>query len=277
MKKWIILLLLCLMTLPFDSALGAEQRVFDNAELFTAYETQLLEAAIVEFQNNTGMDFVVLTSRNLQENKNPEAAADDFYDAGGFGLDEEHSGCLFYLNMAGGEGNRACHLSTTGMMIDYFSDGRLDRTLNACYTHVRAGRYAAAATVTLEQAASYLHAGIPEGQYRYDVLTGQHLTARHKALTANEMLVSAAIALIAGFIYVAIIKRGYLLKGSTYRYSYKDNSTLAMTDSDDTYLRSTTTRTPRSSGGSGGGGSGKGSGVHIGSSGRSHGGGGFRF
>ena len=276
MKKWIALLLLCLTTLPLASALGAGQRVFDNAELFTAQEAQQLEAAIVEFQNNTRMDFVVLTSRDPQENQNPEAAADDFYDTGGFGLDEEHSGCLFYLNMAGGEGNRAFHLSTTGMMIDYFTDDRLDRTLSACRTYLRSGRYAAAAASTLVLTESYIRAGIPEGQYRYDVLTGQRLTARHKALTVAEILVSAAIAFAAGLCYVIFIKRGYRLKGSTYRYSYKTNSTIVITDTDDTYLRSTTTRTPRSSSG-GGGGSGKGSGVHIGSSGRSHGGGGFRF
>ncbi|MCL2496737.1 MAG: TPM domain-containing protein, partial [Clostridiales bacterium] len=220
--------------------------------------------------------FVVLTSRNLQENKDPESAADDFYDTGGFGLDEEHSGCLFYLNMAGGEGNRAYHLSTTGMMIDYFTDERLNRTLNDCSIHLRSGRYAAAAATALAQAEGYVRAGIPEGQYRYDVLTGRRLTARHKALTAAEMLVSALIALVAGFCYVAIVKRGYRLKGSTYRYAYKTNSALVLTDSDDTYLRSTTTRTPRSSSGGGGGG-GRGSGVHTGSSGQSHGGGGGRF
>lgn len=63
-------------------------------------------------------------------------------------------------------------------------------------------------------------------------------------------------------IYVACVKSRYSLKGSTYHYSYQDNGSMKLTDQEDTYLRTTTTRVrkpdpPESTGSHGGGGGGK--------------------
>lgn len=95
------------------------------------------------------------------------------------------------------------------------------------------------------------------------------------------MLVCLAIAAVVGFCFVATVKSRYKLKGSTYDYSFRENSAVRITDRADDYLRTTTTRTRKAdppSGGSGGGfGGSGGSGVHTGSSGTSHGGGGGRF
>ena len=84
-----------------------------------------------------------------------------------------------------------------------------------------------------------------------------------------------------GGLFALITSRRYQLKGSTYRYQLQSNSAMELTDSDDQYLRSTTTQTRkpdnRTGGGLGGGGFGGGSGVHTGGSGTSHGGGGGKF
>ena len=66
MKKYqrITALLLSLaLALAVTSALAASsgERVFDNANLFTAAEEQELRDAIAAFQQATNMDFVVLT------------------------------------------------------------------------------------------------------------------------------------------------------------------------------------------------------------------------
>ena len=45
---------------------------------------------------------------------------------------------------------------------------------------------------SMERVRGYLRDGIPEGQYRYDILTGEMLTARKKALTTAEAAVCAA-------------------------------------------------------------------------------------
>ena len=88
------------------------------------------------------------------------------------------------------------------------------------------------------------------------------------------MLVCALIGLVAALLFIKSVQGSYTLKGSTYHYSFRENSEMGDIDSDDQFLRTTTTRTRRVQSSSGGSGSRSGgSGVHRSSSGRSHGGG----
>ena len=220
------------------------------------------------------MDFVIVTS-NESHKGSAQQVADDFYDQGGFGLDEENSGILYYIDMD----DRYHYLSTTGAMIDYMTDARIENAIDEVTRYLSAGAYAQGASQMISIVRQYVRAGIPEGQYRYDVVTGQRLTARHKALTKNEIILALVIGFAVCLIYVACVRSRYSLKGSTYHYSYQDNGAMKLTDQEDTYLRTTTTRVrkpdpPENTGSHGGGG---GSGVHTSSSGTSHGGGGGHF
>lgn len=270
----IFALLLVLSCLWAGAALADGDRVFDRAELFTASEVQELEQEIQAFQEETGMDFVIVTS-NESHKGSAQQIADAFYEQGGFGLDEEKSGILYYIDMD----DRYHYLSTTGAMIDYMTDARIENAIDEVTRYLSAGAYAQGASQMISIVRQYIRDGIPEGQYRYDVVTGQRLTARHKALTKNEILLALVIGLAVCLIYVACVRSRYSLKGSTYHYSYQDNGSMKLTDQEDTYLRTTTTRVrkpdpPESTGSHGGGG---GSGVHTSSSGTSHGGGGGHF
>lgn len=273
-RQRIFALLLILSCLWAGAALADGDRVFDRAELFTASEVQELEQEIQAFQEETGMDFVIVTS-NESHKGSAQQIADAFYEQGGFGLDEEKSGILYYIDMD----DRYHYLSTTGAMIDYMTDARIENAIDEVTRYLSAGAYAQGASQMVSVVRQYVRAGIPEGQYRYDVVTGQRLTARHKALTKNEILLALVIGLAVCLIYVACVRSRYSLKGSTYHYSYQDNGSMKLTDQEDTYLRTTTTRVrkpdpPESTGSHGGGG---GSGVHTSSSGTSHGGGGGHF
>ena len=270
----IFALLLVLSCLWASAALADGDRVFDRAELFTASEVQELEQEIQAFQEETGMDFVIVTS-NESHKCSAQQIADAFYEQGGFGLDEEKSGILYYIDMD----DRYHYLSTTGAMIDYMTDARIENAIDEVTRYLSAGAYAQGASQMISIVRQYVRAGIPEGQYRYDVVTGQRLTARHKALTKNEIILALVIGFAVCLIYVACVRSRYSLKGSTYHYSYQDNGSMKLTDQEDTYLRTTTTRVrkpdpPENTGSHGGGG---GSGVHTSSSGTSHGGGGGHF
>ncbi len=267
-KMLILLAALLLLTSP---ALAAS-RVVDDANLFTRADIARVESAILAFIDKTGMDFAVWTSDNARDEEDMLRDADDFYDNGGYGLDGEHSGAVFFLDMY----NRIPNLSTCGAMIDYVTDERLEALWSdALYDLLAEERYADAAILVISDVQTYWERGIPEGQYRYDVITGQRTTARHKALTAGEIGVSAILALIVACVIGVSVKRSYSLKGSTYHYDMLKNSALELTASEDTYLRSTTRVIPKaqSSGSGGGGGHSGGSGTRSSSSGRSHGGG----
>lgn len=252
-----------------------QTRVFDRADLFTAAQEEQLANAIADFQQATHMDFVVVTSNEAHGDASQQEIADSFYDKGSFGLDAEHSGMLYYIDMY----ERQEYISTTGVMIDYMTDERIEAALDASNPLLRAGLYADAALAQIAKATQFVKAGIPEGQYRYDILTGQLLTARRNSLTATEALVGAGVCLLIGLIFVGAVSARYKLKGSTYRYNYVENADMDITESRDEFIRTTVTRTrkappPDKSGGFGGGG---GSGVHIGDGGISHGGGGRGF
>lgn len=273
-RQRIFALLLILSCLWAGAALASEDRVFDRAGLFTASEIQELEQEIQSFQEATGMDFVILTSSESHDGS-AQQVADEYYDQGGFGLGEENSGILYYIDMD----DRYHYLSTTGAMIDYMTDARIENAIDEVTRYLSAGAYAQGASQMISIVRQYVRAGIPEGQYRYDVVTGQRLTARHKALTKNEIILALVIGFVVCLIYVACVRSRYSLKGSTYHYSYQDNGAMKLTDQEDTYLRTTTTRVrkpdpPENTGSHGGGG---GSGVHTSSSGTSHGGGGGHF
>jgi uncharacterized protein len=281
MRKTLSALLFCALVLASACALatGAAtgQRVFDQADLLTPAQEDSIETAIAQFQQDTGMDFVLVTTRTAHEGVSQQTIADDYYDKYGFGLDEEHSGVLYYIDMY----EREHYLSTTGKMIDIMTDQRIDSAINSVQPDLTAGDYADAVSSMLSILRQNIKKGIPEGQFQYDVITGQQLTPRHKALTVNEILISLGIAAAIGGVFALIVSRRYQLKGSTYRYQLESNSAMELTDTQDQFLRSATTQArkpdPRSGGGFGGGGFGGGSGVHIGSSGSSHGGGGGKF
>lgn len=256
----------------------AAQPIIDRADLFSADEESVILSTIEHFRTLTGMDFVVVTS-NENTGTSQQNVADELYDRGGFGLGENKSGILYYIDMY----ERIPYLSTAGDMIDYMTDERIEAAHENSYDELGEGDYAGAVLEMLKSVAYYVGLGIPEGQYQYDIITGQKLTAAHKALTSTEMLVCALVAVVAALLFIMNVQGRYKLKGSTYEYSMRDNVQMNLTAKEDQYLHSTTTRTrkpkdpPPSQRSSGGSHPGRSS-VHHSSSGVRHGGGaGKRF
>lgn len=269
MKK-LFVVLLCVLTCFCFCAQAEGARIIDDANLFSADEEIALYGLIDRFQQQTGMDFVIYTSAAAHD-ESQASIADDLYDYGGYGLGEERSGILYFIDMY----ERIPYLSTTGAMIDYMTDERIEAAHESCYSLLASARYADAAEQMIHAVYGYLEKGIPEGQYRYDIITGQRLTARHKVLTGSELLVCALIGLVVALLFIKTVLGRYSLKGTTYHYAFRSNSDVEVTAATDEYLRTTTTRTrkPDPSSSSSGSSHSGGSGVHHSSSGTSHGGG----
>lgn len=154
---------MCVHCLYSIQVLAAGKRVYDDGSLFTNLEVASLEEAIAQFQDETGMDFVVLTSTLSHGSTSSEAVADNYYDEGGFGFDTEHSGVLYYIDMS----NRYQHLSTTGQMIDLMTDERIQSAIDACRPFLSAGNYGSAALTMLDKVLRFVKLASPEDQYRY--------------------------------------------------------------------------------------------------------------
>ena len=103
----------------------------------------------------------------------------------------------------------------------------------------------------------YVNAGVPGGHYRIDEETGK--ITYYKTITLLEGFIAFALALVASIAFFVIVKSRYQLKLGTYKYPFRANTQLELTENENRLINSfvTTRRIPRNntSGGGGGGGS----------------------
>lgn len=260
------------------------RRVFDYAGLMTEPSITNLENEISKVRTEMKMDFVFLSSEEAEYNSSDTQAekigmafADDFYDTNGFGVGEDFSGIIYFIDMS----NRMPIITTCGKMINYITDERLAEMLDHAWNHLSEGDFSGSVLSVLKDTQKFVKAGIPEGQFQYDTETGQITTPAYKVLTPAEIAIAAGVALLAGGILYASVHGTYQLRGSTYEYAVRENSEVVITNREDQFLRTTVTRMPKPkpprniSGGPTFGG-GRASGTHMSGGGRVHGGGGGR-
>jgi uncharacterized membrane protein YgcG len=88
-----------LLLAPAAFASSAGARVFDYAELLSADDAETLEAAIIDFQENTGYDFAILTTDEDLQTEDYQKLCDDFYVEQSLGLGMNDTAILCYLDL----------------------------------------------------------------------------------------------------------------------------------------------------------------------------------
>ena len=276
MKKIIAVIAVCFFLLPSnilaDSLGQGSQRVFDNARLMSQSEIDKLEGTVKVLKSQYNMDFAVLTSDDVPQDKSQEFA-DDYYDKNGFGAGDDASGILILIDMS----NRLVTVSTSGLMIRYITDARLNTLLDAVAPYLTGGEYGQGMFMALAQLSVYLSNGVPGGQYNQDEEGNIDRYARPRSVTLGEAAIALLVGLLGGIILFYTVRHTYAMKGSAYKYDLQKNTTVNVTGATDVYLRTQVTRTVKASSSSGGGGFGGRSSTHRSSSGRVHGGGSRRF
>lgn len=253
--------------LPSFQAWAAQQRVFDDAGLFSPAESTALEQSIAAATENTKLDLVVVTITDNQ-GKTSRAYADDFYDENGFGYGESEDGVLFLINMA----DREVYISTTGIAIRYLTDQRIDRILDRVYPYLSEGRYKDGAIAFLDQVEYYVQQGIPSNQYSQDETTGE--ISRYREMdTGTKILIYLLISFAVGGITVGIMAMQNKGRSATNSNTYLVRDSFHVVNRVDRHINTRVTHV-RIDTNSGGGGK---SSTHVGSSGRNHGGGGRKF
>ena len=229
-------------------------------------------------------DFVIVTTNNAG-GKSSREYADDYYDDNNFGIGAEKSGFLLIIDMD----NSEAYISTRGEAIDYLTNARLNVTLDKIVNELKGEFYFLASQVFLDDMSLYLTEGIPENQYRYDEETGDIIPEGGDDFPGNgdiiadsetpkkEMTTGAVvlISLVAGGIFVLVVRVKYSFKSPAPAYPLKENSSLNLTKREDIFINKTLTHYTIQD--SSGGNSGGGSSTHTSSSGTTHGGGGKGF
>ena len=265
LKKISFFFLLVFLLLPLD-VLAASSRVFDNASLFSEEDINKLSEEIQRLQDKTQMDYVIVTTLDA-DGKTAQDYADDFYDSHDFGIDEEYSGMLYLIDLD----NQEIYISTTGKMLRYLTDARIESLLDDAFTQAAEEHYADSAFFVLKGVEDYITLGIPEGQYNAPSENGTRPPYQEFPIPLAP-LIGVIGGLIASLTTFFSIKNKYNLTNETYHYPLHEKSSLRLTHSEDRLIHQTLThrKIPKNPPPS----SNNRTTTHPSSSGRTHGGGG---
>ena len=212
------------------------------------------------------MDYVIVTTLDA-DGKTAQDYADDFYDSHDFGIDEEYSGMLYLIDLD----NQEIYISTTGKMLRYLTDARIESLLDDAFTQAAEEHYADSAFFVLKGVEDYITLGIPEGQYNAPSENGTHAPYQEFPIPLAP-LIGVIGGLIASLTTFFSIKNKYNLTNETYHYPLHEKSSLRLTHSEDRLIHQTLThrKIPKNPPPS----SNNRTTTHPSSSGRTHGGGG---
>lgn len=259
MTKRIIALVVALITVLSVAALSASaavteyRRVDDRAELLNDAEEALLINELNIASKKIDGDVVVVTCDDLSATDFPHQNtsrdyADMYYESKGYSKD----GILILLTLSNEDGKREVYISTSGKCIKRLTDGEREAVFDRAFAD---------------------HNPTSVGYYEFlyaIVLDLENVVPPHVAWY------KLPLALLIGFVIAIIIMmilRGQLksVKQQHGAANYIRPGSMAVTQSRDTYLYSTVSRTarPKDSGG--------GSSTHSSSGGGTHGGGGRTF
>lgn len=247
-KKSLSIFFLLAISLLWTPIVGAATpTINDEANLFTSEQVNTLSQQAKEINDKiNGQVFIVTTTSNTAE---PRDFADNYLKTA---IGNDQNGSVLLLDM----GQREIYISTSGNMIDYLTDRRIDSILDDVYDQMTNANYYAAAQAYLTKASTYVDEGVPGGHYRIDEATGK--ITRYKVLTTVEIVIAVALAAILSIAFYMITASRYQLKSGTYKYPFREKASIKLTDKTDRLTNSfvTTRRIPKAPPpGSGGGGS----------------------
>lgn len=246
---WIALLPLQAAAIDFD--VNTAYKVYDYADLFTDEEESRLSDEANLYSREYNLDFVIVTTGD-DEGISSQDYAQDFYDYNAF----QTNGILLLINMD----ERELWICGTGSGEYIFHDGQIESILDKIYRYASEGRYYETADAFLETSSKVAERAT------------ESAFSRNLRRLPFFLLIGAA----AGGISVAcMVSAGKLRRKGVEASAYTTKDGLRLTHRQDRFLRSAVTRTriEQNSGSR----SGRGGGGHIGSSGRSHSGGGRKF
>lgn len=246
----IVMLIIILSTSISVMAKGDNQRVFDNAGLFTESEIEELEDKIQALrEEHSGYDFVIYTSNESFHGDPVDYAEEIYFDRGyNFGPD----GFILVINM----NSREVTVSAMGdaqYEMDA-SDNQMSR--DNIVPKLKSKKYFKAGQIFLSD--------------MEDCISKGKITKYHE-LTIVEIIVAIVIPVIVFVVFVSVVKKKYGTEGKAQPYPFKERGSVKLTHRDDKFIREYVThvKIESSSSGSGGGG---GSSYHSSSSGGSSGG-----
>jgi uncharacterized protein len=160
MRKLIITLTITFGFLLLCGFSREDQKVFDDANLFSSTEINDLQEEVVEMAEQYKLDIIIVTT-NHKAGKASVAYADDFYDYNNFGYDHSQgTGILLLIDME----DRTVVISTSGDAIQMFSDRTLEKMKEAITPYLSKAEYYNASSLFLKKIENVGSSGSVEGE-----------------------------------------------------------------------------------------------------------------
>lgn len=226
-----------------------DQRVYDDAGLFTNSEIDKLEEKISDLKEEyDGYDFVILTTEEYIEG-DPVDYAENFY------MDQGHNfetkGFMLLIDM----NKRVVTVSAMRNAQKDMSYDDNDTTLDNIQERLKKDKYYKSADIFLSDMADCIDGDVHRHVFHF--------------LSLLEILVAIVVPVLVFVVIVAVVKGKYGKEGECQPYPFKERGKVNLTRKDDIFVREYTTHVKIQSSSGGGGG---GSSFHSSSSGRSSGG-----
>ncbi|MBR3210737.1 MAG: TPM domain-containing protein [Bacilli bacterium] len=242
----------------------ASEKIYDFSGVLSEEDYDQLKKQLEEYTKETKMDAVIIIADIPYSNdgENEDYAA-DFYDYNDFGIDfDKYSGTLFLRNTY--EADPYYDIYTFGNAQLYYDYDRLQVILDGVYDEIHNGEYLEGFTKYIGYLNSYYKKGV--GLKNYTVDENGFLHKEYVYPFAIVFIISCVITLV---IMLILVKKNKMVMKATKAEAYLDQSSIQITNKQDQFLSTHTTKYTTSSS-SGGGGS------HMGSSGGGHSSGGGR-
>lgn len=298
MSMFFVAALLCVaVAFPVSAAAVPEDnhpaRVVDEADLLSDSEESDLLGLLDEISTRLAFDLAVVTVDSTG-GQDIVSYTDDYYDYNGYGLGENYDGAMLLIDM----GAREFYISTCGYGIEALGDEELSYMSDQFLDDLSYGSYYDAFHTFAALSDDFVTAynsgstsvfgddyyGYEDDYYGYedDYYEDYAGADSERRAGMKGVLIVLIISLILGFLFAGIPMSGLkrqmrpvMLKAEA--HDYLKPGSKKITKSRDAFLYNTITRVPKPKQNAGSKGGSFGGGVHMGSSGRSHGGMGGRF
>lgn len=246
---------------------AAEELPFmvDNAGLLSTEDAAPIESQLTDLGQKYDMHFVIVTDEDPDISSAMEVA-DDFFDYNGYGVGDDRSGVLLYINMS----THDVWISTRGFGITAFTDAGINYILDQLVSGLGDEAYYETFETYITLCDDFMIQALNGTPYDVDHMPSEPFP------WIGGLIMCMALGAIVGLIYVLIL-RGQLksVAPNESAEDYMVKGSMHMTNSREFFLYRTVSKTARPQENSSGGGGG--STTHTSSSGATHGGGGRKF
>lgn len=239
MKKVLCILFALLMcTALAVNVSAASHRLVDDADLLSTAEEAELGAMLDEVSKKHDVDIVVLTVDSIDID--PLDYAGNYFNSNGYGLGKEKSGVLLLRALSDAEGDKVCTIYTCAVGFDAITDSDVQGIFDLMESDINDEEYFDAFETFVEECDERI------GDYIYDTT---HFKFGKKAVIA--LIIGLVVAFIATSIMKGKLKSVHFQSAAA---NYVKAGSLKLTESRDTFLYSTVSRTAKPKNTSSGGG-----------------------